>query len=236
MKRVIYFVLLLCFLACQNSKKEDKLQKVVPESSERLDSLKYTLQHETWANDVGLYFSYNSLAYINLCEYQRFTKAVRLSEEQVSFFLSNNLIPSEEYDCDYRGKCDILKKIDYSRKRWVDSTNIVYYEITDISSPYKKTKTIGKLYKFYEYGGGLGGGNIYLSDTTDRYGWFIIQTPIHLKPPAHFTKPVLKNLKITSSDKKAKSLCGEYDKLTDYPYRIIKDEEVMSKKYNENNL
>ena len=236
MKRVMYYILSLCFFACQNSKKENEPKKVLPESSERLDSLKYTLQHENWSNDVGLYFSYNSSAFINLCEYQRFTKAIRPSDEQISFFLANDLIPSEEYDCDFKGKCDILTKIDYSQEGWPDSTTVVYYEITDVSSSYKRTKTTGKLYRFYVYGGALGGGNIYLSDTTDRYGWFIIQTPIHLKPPAHFTKPVLKNLKITSYDKKAKSLCGEYDKLTDYPYRIIKDEEVKSKTYNENDL
>jgi hypothetical protein len=236
MKRVVYFVLLLCFVACQNSKKEDKVQKIVPESSERLDSLKYTLQDQNWANDVGLYFSYNSSAFINICEYQRLTKAIKPSDEQINFFLTNNLIPSEEYSCDYSGKCDILKKIDYSRKMWVDSSNVVYYEIVDVSSSYKRTKTIGKLYKFYEYGGSLGGGNIYLSDTTNKYGWFIIQTPIHLKPPTHFTKPVLEKLKITSLNKKAESLCGEYDKLANYPYRIIKDEEVKSRTYNKNNL
>lgn len=165
--------------------------------------------------------------FLMLCDYQKMrTSFLDLPKSQIDTLLKHNVIPSYFYDRTQGDEIGTLRKLEYNAVK--DLVEVLYYEITDLED---MRKTVGKLYKFQTrfYTACINGGNLYISDTTSRYGCFIMETPPFLYPPSYFSKPVPKNIQVTSFDEKAKELQGEYIHISHDPYRIIKDEEVIKK-------
>lgn len=228
--KIIYLLFIACtylfFSSCREQKKDIKTTiKVIP----------IKIRDGLWWRESGVYvraFEYS----FTLCEYEKKMKRHKISMANLDFFLKNNLISKITYKHTQGYEIGTPVEIDYKKKYknqnevWNDSINIVYYQINDLGSK-ENSKKIGKLYQFANtYTDALGGGSIYLSDTTDIYGWFIVETPVELKSPSYFSKPVLKNLKITSLDKRAENICGEYEKISHNTDRFVKDEEVNKNK------
>lgn len=87
----------------------------------------------------------------------------------------------------------------------------------------ERPKIFGKLYLFDNYCGCcFDGGGLFMSDTTEKYGWFVIKNSGLIKGSTHINL----DTKIFSMDKKAKSICGKYEKISEYAYRTLSDEEV----------
>ena len=210
-------------LSCKHEVKEHKFA-----DNNSIDSLLYSTETSDWSGLSGMYASGHTI--ISFCEYDRLVATPYLSDSSLSLFIKNGMIP--EYDLKivpgYQTPDKFIpaKKINYSKSK-TKETPVIYYEITTAPyrNPYHKLeKTIGKLYCFYAYHG-----NSYISDTTEKYGSFIVRTPAFIKPPAYALDAPNK-LRITSLDKKSQDLCSEYEKCSQIPYRLIRDEEVNKPK------
>jgi len=97
-----------------------------------------------------------------------------------------------------------------------------YYEITD-ARDWQGSKVSGKLYQI-GYSRMIPTGGVYISDTTEEYGWFVVLFS-HKYPNQHKPELIL-DTQIKSTHPKAQELCGNYERLSWNPYRLNRDEEV----------
>lgn len=222
-------VILLVALLLSSCEKEEIIQKKISDdkSADSLatDSLLYSIGNSGWWAVSGVYTHSNII--ISLCEYERRGVNPNLPDSSLSLLIKKGIIP--EYDLKIVGGYDPPdkfippKKIDYSHHK-SKLPRVVYYEITvepSMHPYYKLDKVVGKLYCFYL----RREGGFYISDTTEKYGSFIVKTPPFIKPPS-YALDAPKKLVISSLDKKSKSLSGEYEKILNIPYRLIRDEEM----------
>lgn len=226
-----YFIMLVTFLIC--SCKNNKQTQILVENIKVNDSLFYSMKASPWET-TGTYSANNAQGTILLlCEYSRIVPMLPLSDSVLNLLVKTGMTP--EYGLKmvsgYQPASKFIppEKIDYlSNKN--KQTPVAYYQITEAPSlqPYHKLyKTTGRLYLYSGYGGN--GGNFYVSDTTEKYGSFIIKTPPFIKPPAYALDAPQK-LRVSSLSEKSKNLCGEYNKVSYLPYHIIRDEEVYPNK------
>jgi hypothetical protein len=225
-----YFIIVIGFFlgSCENKHKNIQEEAILTEKTNNEDSLLYSVEGAYWET-TGVYSKYNKILLI--CEYHRTTPMLPLSDSLLNLFVKTRIIP--EYGLKivpgYQAPNKFIppEKINYLSKKSTE-TPVTYYEIVEAPSlqPYHKLhKTVGKLYRFF----GQHGSNFYISDTTEKYGSFVIITPPFIKPPA-YALDAPKKLSISSIDERSKSLIGEYDKFSEIPYRIIRDEEVANSK------
>jgi hypothetical protein len=226
---LVILITVLLSSSCKNYKEEEATQQKFSDNksadSLATDSLLYSIGNSGWWAVSGVYTHSNII--ISLCEYERRGVNPNLPDSSLSLLIKKGIIP--EYDLKIVGGYDPPdkfippKKIDYSHHK-SKLPNVVYYEITvapSMNPYYKLDKVVGKLYCFYL----RREGGFYISDTTEKYGSFIVKTPPFIKPPS-YALDAPKKLVISSLDEKSKSLCGEYEKILTKPYRIIRDEEV----------
>ncbi|KOY84910.1 hypothetical protein AD998_00960 [bacterium 336/3] len=212
MKKLCCFVFLV-FLACtheEDTKISHNHIKIIVQ-----DSSKYHIKKGAF-NPSGMYEGERFI--LNLCFYSRNIDYPKLSIEKthIDSLTKKGIIPKE----DSNGNL-----IEYNLNK--KNRQVVYYEITDKKS-WQKHKTIGRLYSIgTQEKNAIGGGDIYISDTTSKFGWFVVQTHPVFMPSGYIPKKTLKSLKITSTEHKANELChSEYSKISNSVYRIILDEEV----------
>jgi len=151
--------------------------------------------------------------FLNICEYNEEGKSIELSRHKMDI-LREKLYISDRYGL-----------INNARSR--DGTKYkTYYEITD-TRDWQSSKTNGKLYRI-----GVSrlmlGGSVFISDTTEKYGWFVVLFPVITKPESRQNYPdsICQYLRIKSIHPKAQRICGSYKNLSLNPYHFIKDEEV----------
>lgn len=207
MKSSIINTIFFCFLiSCHTKTQKD-------ESSTQ--ETEYKLQSSF---DIGFYIKEKSTLkgnrdafFLSILEYEPSTKTLSLGKEK-SNHLRNKLYISKLY-----GIYNYDEKSEYYHPR-------AYYEILD-THQWPPIKTVGKLHEI----GGSAMGGIFLSDTTEQYGWFVVLSRAGIKGHPKFkTYPdsVITYTRIKSTHPKAKILCGNYERLSQIPYRIITHEEV----------
>lgn len=160
---------------------------------------------------------------LNICGYrERTIEGLRLSPEAVDSIL----LPYSLSEYKFRKKCTVRNQ----KGKIANKIHRVYYEIADLENG-NEEKIVGKLYQFGSSGcmnKYINGGEVYISDTTALYGWFIITVPMSLGWGKH-TRTVQSKLQVKSKNLKAQKICGSYNQTSFEPYRIIRDEEVESK-------
>ncbi len=215
----MYFVVLF-FISCNTVKKDTEKSRIV------VDSANYVVDCDPGAS--GLYSSYiheNNYLF-NLCIYENedFLKKIKspFSQKKITDKLKmDTLIPLKITQFD-----DIILDVIYKD---IDSIPRVYYEFTDMES-WDKKKTVGQLYLLYENRqAGNEGRRIFISDTTDKYGVFILETPINRTMTKVPNPKLPQNEGITilriDGDRKRRSI----NKIREVN-RIILDEEIINKK------
>jgi len=222
MKNYILYILFIGLISCQTKEKETEPYNEFSKSKYRSFS-----QDIEW--NSGFFFkkgypyigSDETAFFLNICEYIDSFEIPLVSEQEIDF-LKKKLYISDMYTI-----TPITEKYTNYYK--------AYYEITS-TRDWHNTKITGKLYLLGHSSLLPGrGGAVFMSDTTEQYGWFIVLCPIaggvagegesHPKYQ-HHPDSLIYYTRIKSLHPKAQELCGNYERLSWNPYRLIKDEEV----------
>ena len=171
----------------------------------------------------GLYSNSNYL--INICSYtgihpffgyRGYMKKNPLTLESLSELRMAGLL--EDFATSYEGNKVEMK---YSIK---DSIPRTYYEIVNENLLNKPNK-VGQLYLIYENEKIENNGRcVFVSDTTKEYGFFIIETNINRDQ--HKRHNMSFSTEMSVKIKGNKMLGGNYQQISSFPYRLIRDEEV----------
>ena len=227
MKWLSIIFILLFIVGCKINNKE-KVNSQIVLNADSINKKKYALDNEmSWAQELGTYVNEDKNLLLNICVYKR-----QEFSNVTSSFTTDTVIKKKilnEYDLD--------NEIDYNNHS--DNTKIsipvAYYEIVQDRKP----NLIGKLYQIGKDKRGYYGGGVFASDTTDSHGYFFVRTYAFEKPMGgNSASDVItyeKNKKvgsihIASTHPKAQSICQQYKKVFNIPYRIIRDEEVNKPK------
>ncbi|MDX1904904.1 MAG: hypothetical protein SFU27_12170 [Thermonemataceae bacterium] len=125
-----------------------------------------------WSRTTGLYLEHNDKVMMNLCYFE--PEYCLNGEKQLRNPISIEILKKLEnelpqFKVSYTG--DTIK-IAYNL---LDSIPFVFYEITDLKNNFEKT--VGKAYLLYEnYDIGNFGYRVLVTDTTESYGSFILET------------------------------------------------------------
>lgn len=133
---------------------------------------------------------------------------------------------------DFTGKETDTAKIIYKD---LDSIPRVYYEIINLDR-WNKPKHTGRLYLLYEdMDVGYQGKRIFISDTTQEYGFFILETVFDRNKSRPSISDVSNYEGLFLSDINFRKVFGnQICELSDRilpPYQIIKDEDINSRQY-----
>jgi len=207
------FTILIGLISCQIKQKEKEIpnKKTVSTypSSSKGNSGFFVKQ----GSDV---YSNNRI-FLNICEYDKRINVPLLPKNELEY-LEESLYISALYKL-YHKTQDLNDNIAY----------LTYYEITN-TSDWQSNKVSGKLYWLGRSKlGPLGNGSVYMSDTTEKYGWFIVLLPIEDEyriDSKAYPDSLIKYVRIKSKHPKAEELYGNYERLSKNPYRLIRDEEV----------
>lgn len=214
-------------MSCVDSKKKEIT------NIEKKDSLKYIVGFDHDA--IGMFldkqmFPHKMITIFNYRIRGKKYKRLPLSKNVLDTLILNNVIPKFSYG--YH-KPEI---IDYESLLNLPSyEGDFYYEIINLDK-FEKPKTIGRLYCFATYCKVFNFPRLFISDTTEKNGWFVFREIPFVKDDSFYSKEMLFLLnkhfgkfEITTLDKRAKWLEGSYEKISGKPYRIIKEEEVENK-------
>jgi len=212
MKKYFIFIIFLIFISCQAEQIEEEKVNI---SSSDLD---YPSRRRSADWQSGFFLKREQKAlhskkpafFLNICEYDKPMWIPTTLSGKEAYFLEKNLNISQ-YQLYYGKK---VKEVIYLNK--------IYYEITD-ARDWQGSKVSGKLYRI-GYSRMIPTGGVYISDTTEKYGWFVVLFP-HKYPSQHEPELIL-DTQIKSMHPKAQELCGNYERLSWNPYRLIRDEEV----------
>ncbi|KOY84908.1 hypothetical protein AD998_00950 [bacterium 336/3] len=127
---------------------------------------------------------------------------------------------------DFTGNTEETDKIVYQN---LDSIPRAYYEIINLGL-WNKPKQIGKLYLLYENkNAGYQGKRLFISDTTQQYGFFILETVMNRNLPKPSPSEVSNYKALFLDDVNFRGVgSNQIRELSDRilsPYQVIKDEE-----------
>jgi len=170
MKALTYFIVIqLLFFSCTIEKNYEIKRS---EHKEIDTSLSSCVGDSFWSRTTGLYLEHNNKVMMNLCYFE--PEYCLNGKKQVKNILSIETLKKLEnklpkFKVSYTG--DTIK-IEYNL---LDSIPYVFYEITDLKNNFEKT--VGKAYLLYENEAiGNFGYRVLISDTTSKYGCFILET------------------------------------------------------------
>jgi len=214
MKKYFIFTIFLIFISCQAEQMEE--EKVNTSSSD----LDYPSRRRSADWQSGFFLKREQKAlhskkpafFLNICEYKTLELIPTLSGKEANLLEKSPNIP-KQYGLYHREKSKNVQMIVKPK---------IYYEITD-ARDWQGSKVSGKLY-WIGYSKMIPTGGVYISDTTEEYGWFVVLFP-HKYPSQHEPELIL-DTQIKSMHPKAQELCGNYERLSWNPYRLIRDEEV----------
>jgi hypothetical protein len=230
MKKNICIPLLFCILfSCvSNVKKNDNVIE-----KKGIDSLNYFEGHGIWSNAIGIFTDDAQTKMITIYNYKM--RNLEKKKISISKIALNTLIEKEVIPKFYYGyqKSEI---INYEQQ--ISNGNFegnYFYEIIDLRK-FGKPKIVGRLYHLAIYCNAFSRPSLFISDTTKKNGWFTFREIPFIKDESFYSKEMLTltekdfgKFEITTLDKRAKWITGEYKKISTKPYRIIAEEEVEDK-------
>jgi len=213
MRKYICLITLITTISCQEGQVEKETTDTLSIQSKYSRGTDY---QSNWWNS-GFFAKENkdfygkSTVFLNICQYDGMMSVKHgLSKKELDSLMTRFNIHYLYYKL-------------YPRKSWYKT----YYEIMNTSG-WKSTKVAGKLYWL---GAGVSpyAGGVFISDTTEQYGWFMVLLPVtteYSNSYQSYPDSVVKYTRIKSNHPKAQELCGNYERLSWNPYRLIRDEEV----------
>ena len=224
MSYILKFIFFLFLISCDTKRKNNSDKKIV----NILDSTSYLLEIGNYSVSGTYKHTYKevntNVIQIDICHYKGENNQTILSKKIIDSLIASQVLFSKNAygDSMYYYYNEQSKKKNRIRQRF-------YYQIWHKSD---NIKISGKLYKIGDWRmknitPSKNGGEIFISDTTQQYGWFVFQTPSY--DTIHYGRGkfnLLEKPLITSTHPKAKVLYGYYDKISNIPHRLIRDEEV----------